>query len=396
MINVMCGIRSTGRICTDIAQLLEQQGHEVKIAYGRGEVPEAFRKYAVQIGSDLDVKLHGVKARLLDGAGFGSAGATREFIRWVKAFDPDVIHLHNIHGYYIHVGILFDYLHSCGKKIIWTLHDCWAMTGHSAYCDAAGCERWVDGCYKCPLLKEYPQSFVDRSAHNWKKKKECFAGVPDLTVVTPSRWLGGLVQRSFLGGYPVEVVNNGIDISQFEQEDSGFRRENGLEGKFLLLGVASVWNDMKGLSDFIRLREMLDDSYAIVLVGVTEQQQSTLPEGILGIRRTTSVRELARIYSAADLFVNLTYCDNFPTVNLEALACGTPVLTYETGGSPEAVRQYGGFVVAQGDLAAVAAQVEAFAHSGETPLKVFDKELLSTASAAARYVRLYEVDAEMK
>ena len=201
MINVVCGIRSTGRICTDLATALEAQGHEVKIAYGRENVPEQFQKYAVRIGTDLDVKLHGLRARLLDGAGFGSKRATKKFIEWVKEYDPDVIHLHNIHGYYINVEVLFKYLKSCSKKIIWTLHDCWAFTGHSAYCDAVQCDRWKTGCYECPQISEYPRSVVDRSKLNWKKKREMFTGIPNMILVTPSQWLAGLVKESFLNKY---------------------------------------------------------------------------------------------------------------------------------------------------------------------------------------------------
>ena len=198
MINSVCGIRSTGRICTDLATALEAQGHEVKIAYGREEVPEKFQKYAVRIGTDLDVKLHGVLARTLDGAGFGSKAVTRKFIQWIKEYNPDVIHLHNLHGYYINLEVLFEYLRAYGKKIIWTLHDCWAFTGHSAYCDAASCEKWKTGCNHCPNIKEYPISYTDRSESNWKKKRIMMTGIPGLTIVTPSHWLAGLVKESFL------------------------------------------------------------------------------------------------------------------------------------------------------------------------------------------------------
>lgn len=353
MINVVCGIRSTGRICTDLATALEAQGHEVKIAYGRENVSEQFQKYAVRIGSDLDVKLHGVKARLLDGAGFGSKSATVKFIKWVKEYDPDVIHLHNIHGYYINVEVLFDYLKTCGKRVIWTLHDCWAFTGHTAYCDAANCKRWVKGCHNCPLLKEYPASLVDRSKQNWKKKRDVFIGVSDMTIITPSKWLGTWVKHSFLQEYPVKIINNGIDTSQFYPIESDFRKNNGLEDKFVLLGVATSWNEMKGYSDYLKLAEILGDKYRVVLVGLTKEQMGKLPNNVLGIERTANVQELAEIYTAADLFLNLSYCENYPTVNLESMACGTPVLTYKTGGSPEIIEKYGGWVVEQGNIVAV-------------------------------------------
>ena len=358
-INSVCGIRSTGRICTDLATALEAQGHEVKIAYGRETVPEQFQKYAVKIGNDFDVKCHGLEARLLDNAGFGSKRATEKFIKWVRKYDPDVIHLHNIHGYYINVEILFKYLKTCGKKIIWTLHDCWSFTGHSAYCDAIDCRRWIDGCYHCPQIKEYPKSITDFSKRNWKKKRALFTEVPNMTIVTPSYWLAGYVKKSFLKEYPVKVIHNGIDTSQFYPMENDFRKKYNLEDKFILLGVATVWDDMKGYSDFVQLSEMLDDSYKIVMVGLTDEQLKKLPPKILGIKRTASVKELAYIYSSADLFLNLTYCDNYPNVNIEAMACGTPVLTYRTGGSPEAVEKYGGIVVDKGNLRGVYTAIEA-------------------------------------
>jgi glycosyltransferase involved in cell wall biosynthesis len=349
MINVVCGIRSTGRICTDLATALEAKGHEVKIAYGRENVPEQFQKYAVRIGTDFDVKLHGVRARLIDGAGFGSKQATVKFIQWIKEYDPDVIHLHNIHGYYVNVEVLFDYLRSCGKKIIWTLHDCWAFTGHSAYCDAIQCEKWKSVCSKCPMIQEYPKSFLDRSERNWLKKKSVFTGIPNMTIVTPSQWLAGLVRESFLKEYLVEVIHNGIDTTQFKPLENDFRVVYNLKDKFILLGVSTVWNDLKGYSDFIKLSEMLDSHYQIVLVGVTDEQIEELPNNILGIKRTSSVKELSYLYSSADVFLNLTYCDSFGQVNVEAALCGTPVIAYDTGGCRESVST-NGYVVKQGSL----------------------------------------------
>ena len=359
MINVVCGIRSTGRICTDLAAALETQGHEVKIAYGRENVPKQFQKYAVRIGTELDTKLHGLRARILDGAGFGSKSATEKFIKWVKEYDPDVIHLHNIHGYYINIEVLLRYLKICGKKIIWTLHDCWAFTGHSAYCDAVNCRKWINGCYKCPQLKEYPKALVDFSSLNWRKKRALFTKIPNMTIVTPSHWLERYVQQSFLKEYPVKVIHNGIDTSQFYPMTNDFRKLHDLEDKYILLGVATSWDDMKGYSDFIKLSEMLDESYKIVMVGLTDKQLKKLPSKILGIKRTSSVKELAYIYSSADLFLNLTYCENYPTVNIEAMSCGTSVLTYQTGGSPEIIEKYGGLVVQKGDIKSVCSAIKA-------------------------------------
>lgn len=340
MINSVCGIRSTGRICTDIADELTKQGHQVKIAYGRETVPEKYQKYAVRIGSDLSVKMDALTTRIFDNAGFNSKVATKKFLDWVREYDPDVIHLHNIHGYYINLPMLFEYLSKANKKVIWTLHDCWTFTGHCAYFTYAKCDRWKKGCHDCPSKKEYPASLKrDRSELNWKQKRKMFTSVKDMTIVTPSKWLAGLVKQSYLKKYPVVVINNGIDTSIFKPTQSDFREKHGLEGKKIILGVASVWDRRKGLEDFIKLSKMIDDHYEIVLVGLSEEQIKQMPKNIICISRTNSQQELAEIYTAADVLFNPTYEDNYPTVNLEAQACGTPVVTYDTGGSPESVPQ---------------------------------------------------------
>lgn len=394
MINVVCGIRSTGRICTDLAVALEKEGHEVKIAYGREEVPEQFQKYAVKIGNSFDVKLHGLKARFFDASGFGSQRVTQKFIEWIRLYDPDIIHLHNIHGYYVNVKLLFDYLRNCHKKIIWTLHDCWALTGHSAYCDAVNCEQWKNGCYQCPQMLEYPKSIIDCSKSNWIKKKKCFSDIDNLKIITPSYWLKGVVERSFLKRYPVKVIHNGIDTSEFRRMKSDFREIHKLTDKFVLLGVASNWNDLKGYADFIKLAQMLDDTCCIVLVGVSAEQMKELPSNIIGIQTTNNTKELAQIYSAANLFLNLTYCDNYPTVNLEAIACGTPVITYKTGGSPESLKFGEGMSILQGDIESVYKCVKRYIEAGVAnvtmPTTKWSRESISIKWTVNEYMREYE------
>lgn len=390
MINVVCGIRSTGRICTDLAQALEDQGHTVKIAYGREQVPEQYQKYAVRIGTDRDVKLAGAEARLLDNAGFSNKKATEKFIEWVKQYDPDVIHLHNLHGYYINVEVLFKYLKTCGKKIIWTLHDCWAFTGHSAYCDAIKCTRWENGCHNCPQTGEYPKSYVDHSKRNWNRKKDLFTNVPNLTIVTPSHWLAGLVKKSFLKDYPVEVIHNGIDTTKFYPLKNDFRKFYHLEDKFILLGVASSWDKMKGLDDFVKLADLLDDSYKIVLVGLTDEQIEKLPQKILGIKRTNSVKELVYIYSDSNLLLNLSYCESYSNVNMEAMKCGTPVIAYDTGGSPETVRKYGGYIIKQGNLKTLVEKIQDVkANQKRSELIQIDNKDIDYHTAVRKYLTLY-------
>jgi putative colanic acid biosynthesis glycosyltransferase len=355
-INSVCGIRSTGRICTDIADILTENGHQCKIAYGRETVPKKYQKYAVRIGSDFNVNIHALKARLFDVSGFGSRHTTEKFIERVKAYDPDLIHLHNIHGYYINIEVLFNYLETCGKKVIWTLHDCWAFTGHCPYFTAIKCNKWKIGCFHCPQKTRYPESYLcDNSKRNWNQKMKLFTSVSNMTIVTPSNWLAGLVKDSFLNKYSVKVIYNGIDTNIFKPIISNFREKYNLKNKKTILGVASVWDKRKGIDDFIKLSGMLDDSCIIVLVGFNKKQLKSLPCNIIGIARTNNTNELAAIYTAADMFVNPTYEDNFPTTNLEAIACGTPVITYNTGGSPEAlVSPEFGQVVEQGNIEALA------------------------------------------
>lgn len=352
MINVVCGIRSTGRICTDLADALTEQGHKVKIAYGRETVPDQYKKYAVRIGTDLDVKLHGVRARLLDESGFGSKRATIRFIEWVKKYDPDVIHLHNIHGYYINIEVLFDYLRTCGKKIIWTLHDCWAFTGHAAYCEAADCERWKNGCHNCPKRDDYPKAITDNSRVNWVKKRKIFTGIPNLQIITPSKWLAGLVKKSFLRKYPVSVIYNGIDTSVFKPVDSSqLRKKLKIGDKKVILGVAAVWDQRKGLDDFIKLNKLIDKKeYQIVLVGLTEKQIVNLPKSIIGITRTDSVEQLVELYSLADVFFNPSKEESFGLTSVEALNCGTPVIVYDLTALPEVVGNGLGIVVSSDSL----------------------------------------------
>ena len=357
MINEECGTGSTGRICTDIAAALESDGNDVKIAFGRNAdiVPAKYNKYAVRIGNDIDLKIHGLITRAFDATGFGSIRATGRFIQWIYQFNPDIIHLHNLHGYYINIDLLFSCLKQLNKPVVWTLHDVWPFTGHSAYCDAVGCSKWKNGCENCPQMKVYPKSYVDRSKRNWERKRNIFCGVTNLTIVTPSKWLAELVEDSFLNEYPVKVINNGIDTGKFHKVNTHLRSDLRLQRKKILLSVATVWNDLKGLSDFERLADLLGENYKIILVGgMTNSQEKELPESILHIRRTQDVNEMVELYNTADIYLNLTYCDTYPTVNLEAASCGTPVITYAVGGSTESAEMFGGISVRRGDVEAVA------------------------------------------
>ncbi|MEI4829865.1 glycosyltransferase [Bacillus sp. FJAT-53711] len=348
-INSVCGIGSTGRIATDIDKILKSQGHESYIAFGRGNARDC--DTTIKIGNQIDNYMHVAKTRLLDKHGFGSKKSTQEFINKIEVLNPDIIHLHNIHGYYINVELLFEYLKKVNKPVVWTLHDCWAFTGHCSHFDYVNCSRWETGCYSCSQKKNYPSSiFIDNSDNNYLKKKDIFMGVKNMTIVTPSKWLARLVKKSFLSEYPTKVINNGIDLEVFKPTESKFREKYNLKNKFIILGVASIWEERKGYEYFIELSKNIKIDEAIVLVGLTDKQIKNLPNNIIGISRTNSVRELAEIYSTADAFVNPTLEDNFPTTNLEALACGTPIITFNTGGSIECIDKSCGLIVEKGNL----------------------------------------------
>lgn len=353
IINSVCGIRSTGRICTDIAEKYELEGNEVKIAYGRFDVPEKYKKYAVRIGNKLSSYISALKSRILDNDGLNCKTETKKFLKWAEEYNPDILWLHNIHDHYINYPLLFKWIKSRPQmEVKWTLHDCWAFTGHCVYFTYCKCEKWKSQCHHCPQKKTPPVSLLlDRSKRNYLLKKSCFNGANKLTLITPSKWLADLTRNSFLSIYPVEVVNNKIDKNVFKPTPSNFREKYNLINKKILLGVALPWNERKGLNDFIKLSKIIDDKYRIVLVGLSKKQIKSLPLNIIGIERTNSTIELAEIYTAADVYFNPTYEDNYPTTNLEAQSCGTPCITYMTGGSPESINN--GAIFKTGDLISI-------------------------------------------
>lgn len=346
-INGVCGIKSTGRICTDLAEVLKENGHECLIAYGRETVPEKYGSTAFRIGTDNDVKLHALKSRIFDSAGFGSKKVTERFIGEIDGYAPDIIHIHNIHGYYINIEVLFNFLKKAGKPIVWTLHDCWAFTGHCSHFTEYGCQRWKTGCFDCPQKRAYPSSlFLDRSKRNWERKRKIFTGLEKLVCVTPSEWLAGLVRESFLGEYNVRAIPNGVDLDLFKPTESDFRKSRGLENKKIILGVATAWSESKGIREFERLSMLLDDSFKIVLVGLKPEMLSAEAAGrILCIPGTDSVEELAGIYTAADVFINAGKEETMGLTTVEAMACGTPVAVSNLTAVPEVVSKDGGIVL---------------------------------------------------
>jgi glycosyltransferase involved in cell wall biosynthesis len=353
-----------GRIAEEIGQMAIKRGYRSYVAYSHLGT-NGSKSQAIKIGSSFNTYLHGFETRLFDRHGLGSKLATRELITQINEINPDVIGIHNVHGYYLNMRILFDYLKAANKPVVYTLHDCWSFTGHCSYFDFVGCDRWKTGCFDCPSKRAYPASwFVDRSKENYAEKKVIFNGVENLTLVTPSDWLAKLVKQSFLSGYPLQVINNGVNTDVFKPVNQpGVREKYGIGNKKMILGVAYIWSHRKGLDEFIKLSKLLPSEYLIFLVGLKTEQINSLPDNIRGIARTENVEELAGLYSNADVFVNPTWQDNFPTTNLESIACGTPVITYNTGGSPEAIDQHTGLVVNKGDVEGLKKAIEQIVNS---------------------------------
>jgi putative colanic acid biosynthesis glycosyltransferase len=349
-INSVVNSGSTGRIAEEIGQTAIAAGWESYIAYGRNERPSSSK--LIKIGNDKNIKLHGLQTRLFDRHGLGSKDATTAFIRKVEDIQPDIVHLHNIHGYYINMEVLFHYLKKVNIPVVWTFHDCWPITGHCSHFSYVGCEKWKSQCFECPQKSGYPASyFIDRSKKNYILKKELFNSLPNLTLVPVSQWLSGVLKESFLQNYPIRVINNGINTEVFKPSlSSDFRNKYGLEDKFIMIGVATSWGERKGLKDYIELSKILESEFQIVLVGLNKKQIEQLPNNILGIERTDNVGELADIYSSADLVLNLSYEETFGLTTVEGFACGTPGIVYNATASPELIDVSTGIVVEQGNI----------------------------------------------
>lgn len=379
------GVGSTGRITESIGALAMERGWDCYIAHG-SRYAGSTKMHSIPVVTKLGEYRHALRSLLFDAHGLGSVCETKRLIRKIEQIKPDIIHLHCVHGYYLNYKVLFEYLNSTDIPVVWTFHDCWAFTGHCAHFYNAGCLKWKDECGNCPLLNDYPRAFMDNSKRNYKLKKKLFEKNHNLHIVSVSEWLSSLVKESFLKGKDNMVINNGIDINMFSPSPSS-------EEKPYILGVASSWNQSKGLFDFYKIREKLsEEEYDIIIVGLTKEQIQNLPRGIKGMSRTESVSALTELYSGAFVFVNPTYADSFPTVNIEALACGTPVITYRTGGSPEIIDESTGIVVEQGDIDAL---VRAIRHLKDEPIASESCRLRAVSRYDKKerfmdYIRLYE------
>lgn len=391
---------STGRIMQEIGEIAMQNGWESYIAYSKGRdgVELSCRSHKIPVGNKIDTALHGLATRLLDCHGLASAKATKDLIEQIEAIKPDIIHIHNIHGYFLNYRVLFEYLAKSDIIVVWTVHDCWLYTGHCYHYSFAKCDKWMTGCGKCPQKHLFPTSWLaDRSARNFRDKKMAFTSIPRerMVIVPVSEWIRGEMSRSFLKDCEYRVIHNGIDLNVFTiRETQAVKDKYGLNDKRVYLGLASIWSTEKGWDDFMEMSKHLNEDEVIVLVGVDKAQIDNLPKNVIGITRTENIAQLAELYSAADVFVNPTWQDNYPTVNLEAISCGTPVVTYRTGGSVEAITDQTGVVVEQGDVKGLLNTAREVASRGkeyyQEPCRKYALQNFKKENRYVDYLKLYD------
>ncbi len=343
---------STGKIMTSINKALINSNIESYIMWARGKGKKS--KNEIYIGNTFEIYLHAFLARITGNNGFYSKIQTKKTIKKIKEINPDIIHLHNIHGYYINIEELFKYLKNTSTKIIWTLHDCWAFTGHCAYFDYCNCNKWKSKCYNCPNLNSYPKSLIDNTTNNYYKKKQIFSTINNIVLVTPSKWLTNTCKKSFLSEKEICTIYNGVDLSKFKKTNSNIKDKLNIKEKRIILGVANVWEKRKGLDDFIKLSSLLDDKYQIVLIGLKKSQIKELPNNILGIKRTDNQEELVKLYSAADYYFNPSVEETFGLTTLEALACKTQCIVYNATALSEIAEICKCFIVEKNDVESVA------------------------------------------
>lgn len=349
-INTVFGTGSTGQIVLGLQDYLQNKGEEVFVAYGRGQMSAEHN--TMKIETKVGNYVHALMTRITDKTAFYSKKATGRLLHLLDDFNPDVIHIHNLHGYYLDIQMLFEYVKMKDIPTVCTLHDCWMFTGHCSHFTSAACDKWIEGCYSCPQKKEYPASYVmDNSSSNYIKKKECFTNVPHMRLITPSNWLKDLVKQSFLAEYPCEVIYNGLETDLYKPNlDNDVREKYQLGNKKIVLGVANVWTVTKGYDDFLELSDLLDDTYQIIMVGLSEKQIKNLPRNIIGIERTNNKKELIDLYSAADVYFNASVQETMGLTTAESTMCGTPVIVYNATAIPESVSKQNGVIVEPHDL----------------------------------------------
>lgn len=369
-INTFYGYGSTGRIMCELKDVAESYGIESYIAFGYGYTPKNDEKNKVyRIESNRELLVSKLWTKAIGHHGFNNKAETKRLLSWIDKVKPDIIHMHNIHNHYVNVRMLLEYIAKKNIPCVLTMHDCWTFTGHCAYFDYSGCNKWKTGCSHCPSLRDYPKTFalIDPSPWNYRMKQKLFASL-NITFVSPSQWLCDLQQQSFLKGKNCEVINNGVDVSVFHPLKSNVREEYGIGNRKMILAVAGGLAPRKGRNNLLELPLLLNDDEVLVLVGLQKGQEALLPktDKVIGIQRTKTSDELVGLYSEADIFINPTLEDNFPTTNIEALACGTPVVTFNTGGSPEVVTPETGIVVEKGDMVGLLSAIRTVLSNGKT------------------------------
>jgi len=339
---------STGKIVYDISNEVSTDSDSYVIFGRQSGVPS---KNIHFVYNHFSFYYHVFLTRIFDRHGFGSKNITRRVLKLIENINPDIIHIHNLHGYYLNIRILLEYLTLFNKPIVWTLHDSWLYTGHCAYYTMHQCNKWMEMCQKCPARNDYPKSIMfDNSKINFQTKKSLLQNFANITFVTPSNWLKSEVEHSYLKNHEIRVISNGINLTVFKPSEKNFFSDDRYNNKFILLGVSNGWDNRKGLNVFHELSKILDDSFVIFLVGLSKKQIKELPNNIIGVEKTGSAVELAEIYSSADLFVNASVEETFGLVTLESLACGTPVVVFDATAIPEVVTPKTGYVVNKNDI----------------------------------------------
>lgn len=392
-INSCVALYSTGQLVENIGKVAIANGWESYIAYGRES--RSSQSELIRIGTDWDVKLHGLETRLFDKHGLSSKNATHKLIKQIREIKPDIIQLHNIHGYYLNYEIFFKFLFEANIPVVWSLHDCWSMTGHCSHFALVGCNKWKTECHHCPLKSSYPASWIDKSRKNYHLKKSLFPALNNVTMISASKWLGEVIYESYLSRYPLKIIPNGIDTDIFTPKFNSeeIKKKYGLQNKFVIMGVGSVWNAEKGLYDYYKLREKLNDDDVIVLVGMSKKQIKNLPKGIIGITRTDNINELASLYSAADVITSLSYLEAFGLTPVEGFACGTPAIVYNCTSTPELINDKVGFVAEPGDISSVISAIETIKKKGKDQYSINCREhalaLYKKDDRFGDYIKLY-------
>lgn len=342
-INVVNGTKSTGRACLELAEYLNENGHQSYVACALGQNYD----FEYLIGSYFGKKVHALFSRLFGNQGYYSRFSTYKLIKYIDTLNPDIIHLNTLHSNYINLKMLFNYINIKNMPTVITLHDAWFYTGKCCFYTEANCFRWLNECGKCPQLKkDNPSWFFDRTMKNLLDKKKWIENTQRLAVVGVSDWITNEARRSILNTAKIiSRVYNWIDLDEFKPiKNTSLKKALNLQGEFIIIGVASKWVDRKGLLSFIELSKMITNGMKIILVGRIDEDVS-LPNNIINIPETNSKQELAEYYSMADVFITFSKEESFGKVTAEALACGTPAIVYDSTANSEIVGEDCGYVV---------------------------------------------------